>query len=329
MQWQFISLVNLFAWKKKISDFLFGLKSKHSFFSYLFHLFFKRLNSRIPSLLLFAILLSSCAHLKHDGPPNFYVDETKIHDAVPKPEPLSKYGNMHSYRIGSHRYYVLKSSKNYDEVGTASWYGTLFHHHRTSSGERYNMLGMTAAHRFLPLPTYVRVTNLKNHREVIVKVNDRGPFHSNRLIDVSYVAAKKLGMIGHGTATVRVQAIDPVQYQQDILLAKQEAHAADTQDHLNMANHKKAPTLLATRNSQLADRDSHSQRNPIYIHSGQFKSRKAAEKYKLYLTKNNKLPATIIRSHHRYGVRLGPITDVATARDLKQKIQVMGLSIQA
>lgn len=275
MQWPSINLVKLFEWKKKI----FNFNSQYFCFSkYIQYIFQKRVRislkkyfSKIFNLIFISILLSSCAHIKRDGAPNFYVDETKIHDAVPKPEPLSKYGNMHSYRIGSHRYYVLKSSKNYDEVGTASWYGTLFHHHRTSSGERYNMLGMTAAHRFLPLPTYVRVTNLKNHRNVIVKVNDRGPFHSNRLIDVSYVAAKKLGMIGHGTATVRVQAIDPVQYQQDIFLAKQEAHAADELDHLNMSTHKKRPTLLATQDSQ-------SQKNPIYIHSGKFKSRKAFPK---------------------------------------------------
>lgn len=156
-------------------------------------------------------LLTSCSWFRKpvDGPPNFYVDETKIPDAVPKPEPLAKYGNYPSYVVFGKRYYTLKSSKHYSAVGTASWYGTLFHKRRTSSGERYDMLAMTAAHRTLPLPTYVEVTNLRNHRRVIVKVNDRGPFHSKRLIDLSYVAAKKLGMIGHGTTVVRVTAIDP------------------------------------------------------------------------------------------------------------------------
>ncbi|TAK72371.1 MAG: septal ring lytic transglycosylase RlpA family protein, partial [Gammaproteobacteria bacterium] len=159
------------------------------------------------------ILLNSCSHThKRDGAPDFYVDETKIPNAVPKVEPLAKIGNQPSYRVFGKRYYTLKSSKNYDEVGTASWYGTAFHAQRTSSGERYNMLSMTAAHKTLPLPTYVEVTNLNNNRKVIVKVNDRGPFMGNRLIDLSYVAAKKLGMLGHGTALVRVKAIDPTAY---------------------------------------------------------------------------------------------------------------------
>src|SRR5579862_3215978 len=160
--------------------------------------------------LFFIIFLTSCSHLhKKDGPPNFYVDETKVPNAVPKPEPLAKFGNMSSYRVFGKRYYVMKSSKHYDQVGIASWYGTQFHSHKTSSGEPYNMLSMTAAHKTLPLPTYVQVTNLRNHRKIIVKVNDRGPFANGRIIDLSYVAAKKLGMIGHGTTMVRVTAIDP------------------------------------------------------------------------------------------------------------------------
>lgn len=165
-------------------------------------------------LCYFTLLLTSCSYFRKpvDGPPNFYVDETRIPNAVPKPEARAKYGNYPSYVVFGKRYYTLKSSKHYSAVGTASWYGTLFHERRTSSGERYNMLAMTAAHRTLPLPTYVEVTNLRNHRRIIVKVNDRGPFHSNRLIDLSYVAAKKLGMIGHGTTLVRVTAIDPNSY---------------------------------------------------------------------------------------------------------------------
>jgi rare lipoprotein A len=164
-------------------------------------------------IMMFMVLLSSCSHMgRRDGPPNFYVDETKIPNAVPKPECPSKYGNMRVYRVNGKNYYPLRSSKHFSQVGVASWYGTQFHAQRTSSGERYNMLAMTAAHKTLPLPTYVQVTNLKNRRTIIVKVNDRGPFKSNRIIDLSYVAAKKLGMLGRGTATVRVTAIDPYRY---------------------------------------------------------------------------------------------------------------------
>jgi rare lipoprotein A len=165
----------------------------------------------IALIVLLMMLLSSCSTkmVKRDGPPPFHVDETKIPNAVPKPEKLAKYGNMPSYKVFGKRYYTLRSSKNYEAVGTASWYGTQFHERNTSSGEPYDMLAMTAAHKTLPLPTYVEVTNLTNRRQIIVKVNDRGPFSSNRLIDLSYVAAKKLGMLGRGTAQVRIRAIDP------------------------------------------------------------------------------------------------------------------------
>lgn len=112
-----------------------------------------------------------------------------------------------SYRVFGRHYHVMKSSKNYQERGIASWYGRQFHYRHTSSGERFNMYKMTAAHKTLPLPTYVQVTNLKNNRKVIVKVNDRGPFVSNRLIDLSYAAAKKLGMVGRGLAPVSVKAL--------------------------------------------------------------------------------------------------------------------------
>ena len=115
-----------------------------------------------------------------------------------------------SYRLKGKNYKVMNSSRNYAEQGTASWYGRKFHKKRTSSGERYNMYKLTAAHKTLPLSTYVLVTNLVNGRQVVVKVNDRGPFVSNRLIDLSYAAAKKLGMIGLGTAPVEIKAISNV-----------------------------------------------------------------------------------------------------------------------
>jgi rare lipoprotein A len=103
----------------------------------------------------------------------------------------------------------MADSRGYVERGIASWYGTKFHGRRTSSGETYDMYAMTAAHKELPIPTYVRVVNLRNGNAVVVKVNDRGPFHGNRIIDLSYAAAAKLGILGKGTGLVEVQAIDP------------------------------------------------------------------------------------------------------------------------
>jgi rare lipoprotein A len=126
----------------------------------------------------------------------------------PKNEPISRYGNPGTYAVGGKVYKVMKSSHGYKARGIASWYGTKFHQKRTSSGDKYDMYAMTAAHPTLPLPTYLRVKNLKNGREVIVKVNDRGPFHSNRLIDLSYAAASKLGVFPVGTALVEVEAVN-------------------------------------------------------------------------------------------------------------------------
>jgi rare lipoprotein A len=130
-------------------------------------------------------------------------------DAVPRVEPRSRYGNPPFYEVFGKRYYVLSSSSAYVERGVASWYGPGFHKVRTSTGESYDMYGMTAAHKTLPLPAYVRVTNLQNGRSAVVRVNDRGPFVGNRIIDLSYTAAVKLDMLRNGTAMVEVRAIDP------------------------------------------------------------------------------------------------------------------------
>lgn len=165
-------------------------------------------------LLVIGLWFSGCSRHKvfepSDGAPDNPPDISYVPDAVPKPEPRSHYGNPESYVVFGERYYTLPSSKGYRKRGLASWYGTKFHGKRTSSGEPYDLYGMTAAHKTLPLPTYVEVTNLDNNRSVIVKVNDRGPFHSNRIIDLSYAAAHKLGIMGKGTGRVEVRAIDPL-----------------------------------------------------------------------------------------------------------------------
>jgi rare lipoprotein A len=144
-----------------------------------------------------------------DGAPAGGMDIANIKDAVPRAEPRSRSGNPSSYTVLGRTYHVMSDSRGYKERGIASWYGTKFHGQRTSSGEAYSMYAMTAAHKTLPLPTYVRVTNLQNGRQAIVKVNDRGPFHDNRLIDLSYAAATKLGVAAKGTGLVEVEALDP------------------------------------------------------------------------------------------------------------------------
>lgn len=163
------------------------------------------------------MLLVGCGSFSdiQDGAPTRRINANRISNAVPKVLPRSKFGNPASYVVYGKRYYVKNSSKGFDERGVASWYGTKFHGRRTSSGERYNLYGMTAAMRTLPLPTFVEVTNLRNHKKIIVKVNDRGPFNPHRIIDLSYAAATKLDMLKKGTAFVEVRAIDPaIRYSQ-------------------------------------------------------------------------------------------------------------------
>lgn len=132
---------------------------------------------------------------------------TRFKKVNPKTEPLSRYGNPDVYQVNGKKFEVMTNSTGYHAKGIASWYGTKFHKKRTSSGENYNLYGLTAAHRTLPLPTYVRVKNLSNGKVAIVKVNDRGPFHSDRIIDLSYGAAVKLGLLPKGTAPVEIEAL--------------------------------------------------------------------------------------------------------------------------
>jgi rare lipoprotein A len=168
--------------------------------------------------LVAALGLAGCFTSRHETAPQAPPTPTTtpplatpptIPDAVPKVEPLSRYGNPPYYEVFGKRYYVLSSSVAYVERGVASWYGPGFHQVRTSSGETYDMYAMTAAHKTLPLPAYVRVTNLENGKSVVVRVNDRGPFVGNRIIDLSYTAAARLDMLRNGTAMVEVRGIDP------------------------------------------------------------------------------------------------------------------------
>jgi len=182
---------------------------------------------RIAGIALAAVLAAGCAApparittAPRPGPPappaaapTPPVPPDQVPDAVPRSEPRSPYGNPRFYDVFGIRYYVLPSSAGFRERGVASWYGPGFHEERTSTGEPYDMFGMTAAHKTLPLPAYVRVTNLQNGRSIVVRVNDRGPFVTNRIIDLSYTAAAKLDMLRNGTAMVEVEAIDPAQPQ--------------------------------------------------------------------------------------------------------------------
>ena len=160
-------------------------------------------------LLLSGISACSTAPQKYATPSRSQAELAKIPDAVPKIEPRSKVGNMKTYEVFGKRYFVLDSGEGLTQKGIASWYGPKFHGNKTSNGEIYDMYAMTAAHKTLPLPSYLEVKNLENGRKIIVRVNDRGPFHDNRVVDLSYTAAIKLRMIAEGTALVEIRAINP------------------------------------------------------------------------------------------------------------------------
>ena len=178
--------------------------------------------NRLLLLLCLTLLLTACAIGPREEPdtpgqpdeeqdrgPDVAPDLSDVEEPEPKDEPLSRYGNPATYEVFGQQYQVmdLEDARDFSEEGVASWYGKKFHGRRTSSGEPYDMYTLTAAHTSLPLPTYVQVTNLDNGKSVIVRVNDRGPFADNRIIDLSYAAAERIDMVDAGTAPVRIEAL--------------------------------------------------------------------------------------------------------------------------
>lgn len=272
-------------------------------------------------VLAMLIMVTSCStqKVKRDGAPQYHVDVSKVGDAVPKPEPLAKYGNMKSYVVFGKRYYTMKSSNNYEQVGTASWYGTMFHDRSTSSGERYDMLAMTAAHKTLPLPTYVEVTNLSNNRKVIVKVNDRGPFESNRIIDLSYVAAKKLGMLGRGTAQVRVKAINPYTFGKELELAKQTPKTYPKFDPVYTSSHTNKPVYTASSTSY-----SKPNAKSVYLQVGAFRNKSHADRLQQRLNQLLDAPVKVAKGK-LYKVQIGPLNNVTTADKVATRLRGLGI----
>ncbi len=272
-------------------------------------------------VLAMLIMVTSCStqRVKRDGAPQYHIDVSKVDDAVPKPEPLAKYGNMKSYVVFGKRYYTMKSSNNYEQVGTASWYGTMFHDRSTSSGERYDMLAMTAAHKTLPLPTYVEVTNLSNNRKVIVKVNDRGPFESNRIIDLSYVAAKKLGMLGRGTAQVRVRAINPYTFGKEFELAKHAPKIYPKFNPVYTSSHANKPVYTASSSSY-----SKPNSKSVYLQVGAFRNKSHADRLQQRLNQLLDAPVKVAKGK-LYKVQIGPLNNVTTADKVATRLRGLGI----
>jgi len=238
-----------------------------------------------------------------DAAPPEPIDVSNIPNAVPRPEPLSRYGNPASYVVNGKRYYTMPSSKGYKERGIASWYGTKFQGKRTSSGETYDFYAMTAAHRSLPLPTYVEVENLQNGRSVIVKVNDRGPFHQNRVIDLSYTAAVKLGILGYGTGLVEVRAIDTSEPE---------------------PVHSPVPVQQPPVARPVAEE------NPRrYLQVGAFAERRYAEQLRTELEAHKLAQVRIVEltgESKVYKVHVGPLQDAAEANRINLKLKTLGIN---
>lgn len=244
-----------------------------------------------------ALLVAGCASRPPaDGAPADTA-ATPPADSLPRPEPRSRYGNGPIYEVLGSRYRVLDSGRGYSERGVASWYGKKFHGKPTSSREIYDMHELTAAHRTLPLPSWVRVRNLKNGKSVVVRVNDRGPFVGNRLIDLSYAAAVRLDMVDEGTTLVEVTAIDH-------------------QEPLQVG----APPAPET-SSEILD---------VYVQVGAFGDIKNARRRYSQLLEGGIRPAFVHEDTTRkpalYRVRIGPIADVLEYDTIVQQLQQLGIS---
>lgn len=238
-----------------------------------------------------------------DNAPASPRDVSGVPDAVPRAEPRSRYGNPESYEVFGERYYTLPSSKGYRERGDASWYGTKFHGKRTSSGEPYDLYAMTAAHKTLPLPTYVEVTNLDNGNSVIVKVNDRGPFHEGRIIDLSYAAAARIGILGKGTGRVEVRAIDPL-----------------------------APDQVPADSPVLVQQDSTEVKadSKLFLQVGAFQNRDNAERLRNDIRAQDLGDVRIVEADTErgtfYKVQVGPLTGTGEADRVAQALRPLGIN---
>ncbi len=246
-----------------------------------------------------------------DGPPNVPHDDlTQLPDQVPKKEPLSRYGNPDSYTVRGKTYWLLPSAEGYDQVGNASWYGRKFHGQRTSSGEPFDMYQLTAAHRRLPIPAYVEVTNLENNQRTVVRVNDRGPFHSNRIIDLSYAAAVKLGFEGNGTARVRVRVLQPAPPVAEV------AEVPEVPEPQPKLQGLAETGSIATEAPKVVDPEQ------FFLQAGAFSQAPSAESLRAQLAPLSAQPTFVVQvpTDRLYRVRIGPFASRAAAQQQRQAL---------
>ncbi|MBI3574400.1 MAG: septal ring lytic transglycosylase RlpA family protein [Gammaproteobacteria bacterium] len=270
--------------------------------------------------LLAAIALTACGTVPRGG--GYYLDDgpdaapaadvSKVPDAVPQREPRAAYGNNNYTALGV-RYTPMPDAKGYRERGVASWYGKKFHGHPTSSREPYDMYAMTAAHKTLPLPSYVRVHNLQNGRAVIVRVNDRGPFLHDRVIDLSYAAAYKLGIVGTGTGLVEVEAVEP----------EETTPVAVTTQPATLPPRHPGLEIVST-----AAADASPPPPKLYLQIGAFTRSENAENLRARLEQAAFKPVFVQPPANAtaplYRVRIGPLTGVEEGDRLGEQLRALG-----
>ena len=279
-------------------------------------------------LSLFILLLSACSVINEpnrtnnrpmggvkDGAPKVSVDLSHIKNPTPSPVVRTAAGNKSPYVVFGKRYTVLPDSVGFHQRGNASWYGTKFHGRRTSNGEVYNMYAMTAAHKTLPIPSYVKVTNLKNKRSVIVRVNDRGPFHSDRIIDLSYAAARKLDYVKAGVAPVIVEDVTP----------RTDPIPKDTGVGLIVMQGKDDDKIAGNEKVKEPGETWSPNRTPAYLQVGAFRERDSAERLRKKLIEMVGYPVAVARAEDAwYRVRIGPVNTVQSIAYLSDDLKRHG-----
>lgn len=280
-----------------------------------------RLNVRLLlCLLIGAVLVAGCSSsrysMRHDKAPEGEFDFSSVPDAQPKWEPLSRQGNAKQYTVLGKRYSVMPNALGYVEEGVSSWYGLKFHGELTSNGERYNMYEMSAAHKTLPIPTYLKVTNLENQKTVVVRVNDRGPFHEDRIIDLSFAAANRLGFANKGTARVKLEAIVP---------ARPKTLSPKPKQVLKPAQQRAAPDA-----EPVASVVQTSDRLAPFVQVAAFSGFQAAQTLRDRLARRFPDRQVFVASANKNGkaihrVRLGPLLSQDSAVALRREIQGLGI----
>lgn len=251
-----------------------------------------------------------------DHAPTEDINVDHLPDIVPQWEPKSRGGNKSPYEVWGEKYWVIDSAEGYVAEGTASWYGNKFHGHKTSNGEIYDMYAFSAAHKSLPLPSFVKVTNLDNQRSIVVRVNDRGPFHGDRLIDLSYAAAARLDYHKKGLARVRVEAITPAKGGNSPV-AREEVASVSSQ------------AVSASRNTTTTTRNAAPSSSLVFSHLqvGAFSTDVPANglKRRLFEAFDTRVNVSINKqSDGLYKVLLGPFDGDVSLSEWQQELQQAG-----